>query len=239
MKRFLTLSLSVLLLAQIGLLFIFKVLPFRPLPLPLVEEKKETLRFFNFNRKQDLDPWEDKTIQGKSRYWIEFEGKEGFVHGQAQESASAKYHKVRYNPQESPYLRWRWRAERFPNKTSGVGKNSDDYPARIDVVFTSHFFRNFHCLEYVWDAASKEGEVRTSPHGPQIRQIVLRNAPLGEWMEEERNVLEDYQKLFGEAPRQEIRALAIMTDADGTKSLAEGYFDNIWIGSIKQKGALS
>ena len=58
--------------------------------------------------------------------------------------------------------------------------------------------------------------------------IVVRSGPqgVGTWMEEERNIYEDYKKAFdGEPPM--INGVAIMTDTDNTGESAIAYYGDI------------
>ncbi|HLD82749.1 MAG TPA: DUF3047 domain-containing protein, partial [Candidatus Omnitrophota bacterium] len=53
----------------------------------------------------------------------------------------------------------------------------------------------------------------------------------GDWALESRNVYEDYSMLFGKKPKS-AGAIAIMCDADSTKSQAEASFDDIAIEAL-------
>jgi hypothetical protein len=58
--------------------------------------------------------------------------------------------------------------------------------------------------------------------------IVVRSGPsgVGTWVEEERNIYDDYKKAFaGEPPI--INGVAIMTDTDNTKESATAYYGDI------------
>jgi hypothetical protein len=58
--------------------------------------------------------------------------------------------------------------------------------------------------------------------------VVVRSGPqdVGVWVEEERNIYEDYVKAFGEEPPM-INGVAIMTDTDNTKERATAYYGDI------------
>jgi hypothetical protein len=60
------------------------------------------------------------------------------------------------------------------------------------------------------------------------KMIVVRSGPadLGRWVQEERNVYEDYKKAFEEEPPM-INGVAIMTDTDNTKEAATAYYGDI------------
>jgi hypothetical protein len=49
---------------------------------------------------------------------------------------------------------------------------------------------------------------------------------LNTWVQEERNILEDYKKAFGENPPF-ISGVAIMTDTDNTKESAITYYGDV------------
>lgn len=50
---------------------------------------------------------------------------------------------------------------------------------------------------------------------------------LNQWVTEERNVFEDYQKAFGQEPLP-ISGVAIMTDTDNAGELAIAYYGDIF-----------
>jgi len=49
---------------------------------------------------------------------------------------------------------------------------------------------------------------------------------IGKWISEERNLYEDYKRLFNEEPPH-IMGIAIMTDTDNTGESAVAYYDDI------------
>jgi len=189
--------------------------------------------YIDFNQKNSLSKWEEKVFHGKVAYWIEFENKSGFVHSLSKGSASAIFYKIKYKITEYPYVSWKWRVQKFPDKHNIVDlKKRDDFAARFYIVFLSRFFTHFKCVEYVWDKSLPEKTTMESPYTSQIKQIVIQSgpSPAGEWISETRNVLEDYQLLFGEKPSMKVAAIALMTDSEGSGTEAEAFFDDIRIG---------
>lgn len=63
-----------------------------------------------------------------------------------------------------------------------------------------------------------------------VTYIVVRSGPaeLGKWLAESRNVLEDYKKIYGEAPAEEIGGISILIDSNDTRSTAESYIGEIF-----------
>jgi hypothetical protein len=100
-------------------------------------------------------------------------------------------------------------------------------PARNDsvlavyVVFgTMPFQVALHAVKYVWSRTVPPGTILP---GTRARTIVLRSGPLprGEWVTESVDVRRDYERLFGEPPPR-VRGVAILTDADATRTRAVG-----------------
>jgi hypothetical protein len=58
--------------------------------------------------------------------------------------------------------------------------------------------------------------------------FVVETGPskLNQWVNEERNIFEDYKKAFGQEPSM-ISGIAIMTDTDNTGESATAYYGDI------------
>jgi hypothetical protein len=57
---------------------------------------------------------------------------------------------------------------------------------------------------------------------------------LGKWIEETRNVAEDYRRLFGEEPGRVV-SVGIMTEADDGDRALEAYYGDIAFRSAAQR----
>lgn len=201
------------------------------------------LRYIDFNQRNSLVHWEEKVFRGKVAYWIEFENAsahlpagQGFVHALSKGTSSAIFYKIKYKISDYPVISWKWRVQKFPDKSGAQNaKAKDDFAARFYVVFLSSFFTQFRCVEYVWDETIPEETLLQSPYSNQIKQIVVQTGPAtaGEWVQETRNVMNDYEKLFGEKPSMKVAAIALMSDSEGTKAEAEAFFDDIRIGKTR------
>ena len=127
-------------------------------------------------------------------------------------------------------------------------KKGDDYPARLYVAFAytpenatlwekSKYgairlaygkYPPKSALNYVWDSKLPKGTHLDNPYTDRTKTVVIESGleNIGRWVSEERNVLEDYKKLFGSTPPK-ISFIAIMTDTDNTGESAIAYFDDI------------
>ncbi len=148
----------------------------------------------------------------------------------ADRSASALIRRVRVPVTPAVALRWRWRvALPLEGNERERERAGDDYAARVFVLFGSQRLdRNTRALLYVWAAHEAAGATYRSPYVEQVVTIVLQTGAGEGWMREERNLLADYRRAFGEEPPP-VSAIAVMTDADDTGARAVAEFDDIAI----------
>ncbi len=192
-----------------------------------------TLKTFRFD-KQTLKGWRERIFAGRVEYWIDEEDGESFLHGRSKSSCSALYKSYPFKAKDHPYICWKWKVLRFPEKNkSSKTARIDDYAARFYVIFLGWSFSASRFIEYVWDEDLPEGTIMTSPLAKNIKQIVIRSGTEfdGKWVREERNIYQDYKNAFGKFPSRSIKIIALMSDSDETQSTSELLFSEISIGS--------
>jgi len=191
------------------------------------------LKAFTFDASNALDKWSTMILNGPVEYRLMKHGANGYVEAESDSACSALYYRISYSLKEYPILSWKWRVLKFPDKSKALTKvEHDDYAARMYVIFPFLSFSSSKFIEYIWDENLPAGVVMDSPRGSNIKQIVVRSGPPAagvEWYTESRNVYEDYAKAFGNKPGRSAGAIAMMCNADNTKSRAESLFDEISI----------
>jgi hypothetical protein len=83
-------------------------------------------------------------------------------------------------------------------------------------------------VKYIWSERVPVG-ARLSSNMGLTQVLVLRSGPPSApeaWVEERVNALEDYTRLFGGPPAVKPAGIAVLTDADDTRSRAEGDYAN-------------
>ena len=100
-----------------------------------------------------------------------------------------------------PVMRWRWRVIR---KVRFSGKEPDDQAAVI--YFGDGTPLKQHLMAYRWEHDADLGSASKLSYGmgaTTVARICVRNgkAEYSRWYEEERNVVEDFRKAFGRAPK--------------------------------------
>lgn len=193
------------------------------------------IKHFPFNEDFSLKEWEEKVFNKKVNYRVLKNPKgEGYVLAESSSACSGLYYKVNLSIRKEPVISWKWRVEKFPMKKLGESislKKEEDFAARIYVIFPAAFFTNTKAIEYIWSETLPEGTSGNSAYTKNIKVLVLKSGKLdGQWKYEERNIYEDYKKLFGEEPRLDVGAIAFMTDSDSTRTEAIGQYDEIKVG---------
>ncbi|MBU1006497.1 MAG: DUF3047 domain-containing protein [Candidatus Omnitrophica bacterium] len=203
----------------------------------------ELPKWFLFDRKTSLKEWQEKVFKNKVLYAVQ--PGEGVLVASSEKACSGLFYRMSFSPREFPMISWQWKVAKFPEKGPKDSVNADnesswiekdDYAARVYVIFPSLIFSKTKCIEYIWDKDLAEGTVMTSPYFRNIKLIVAESGPnLGQWVGEERNIYEDYKKVFGKPPRANVGAIALMTDTDNTLSSAEASYKDIKVGYRDEK----
>lgn len=199
------------------------------------------LKRFSFNRENALKEWKEKIFHGRVLYAVTPRDPAGYLTGKSQKTSSGLFYLIKFSPKKYPYLSWRWKVDKFPSKSRENDRSRkswierDDYAVRFYVIFPAMIFTNTRCLEYIWSEDLPQGTILTSPFFKNIKLIVLESGKerIGEWIQEERNIFEDYKAAFGRFPSGIVGAIALMTDSDNTQSDAEGGYSDIKVGYEK------
>lgn len=183
--------------------------------------------------------WETKVFSGETKYNILAYKGQRALKAQSNASASGLLFKKKIDLQKTPNLNWRWLIEQ---KLAGLNERSkagDDFVARIYVIIDGgmRVWRS-KSLNYVWSSNQARGQVWNNAFaGNKVKMLSVRgkDAKMGQWFSEKRNVYKDLIKYFGDkgSERANLKAyrfidvVAIMTDTDNSKRKAESYFGDV------------
>lgn len=197
------------------------------------------IAWFKFNEKNALKEWQEKIFKGKVLYSVITDRTDGYLDAYSNNSASGILYWLKFDPAKKPMVSWKWKVIKFPETTAqapgGDGwLEKEDYAARFYIIFPKFPFFEVKCLEYVWDKELPLGTVLTNPGFKNLKVIVAESGEqnLGNWVYIERNVYEDFKKIFGRVPTK-VGAIAIMTDSENTASTAQAQYDEIKVGYEK------
>ena len=117
----------------------------------------------------------------------------------------------------------------LPKGADSRSKHTDDQAAQLYVTWPRfpQAVRS-RIIGYIWDTTAPQDLIVESEKTGTVTYIVVRSGPgeLGKWLTERRNVIEDYQKIYGEEP-DNPGAVSIAIDSDDTHSTAEALFGAI------------
>jgi hypothetical protein len=146
-------------------------------------------------------------------------------------SSFGLYKTVDVDLNEFPILSWRWKVDRLPSAGDIREKSKDDQAAQVYIVFPNQMFKfRSPMIGYIWDSNAPAGTIADG-HSVMtpIKVVVLRSGKqrLGEWIQERRNVAQDYRQLFGKDALPKVGRVAIWINTQHTKSTAEATFTDL------------
>lgn len=179
---------------------------------------------------------------------MQHEGR-GVLHAQASSSATGLRCAVNIDPMRLGQLHFSWRAPVVPAHSNVAEPEHDDCPARLVLAFDGDELRlplrdrlfyeqvelftghrlPFATLMYVWDGGQHAPESVHRNHRTQrIQYLAVEsgNARAGRWLHYQRDVVADYQRVFGEKPGA-ITSVGVLTDGDALKLDLEAWYGDI------------
>ena len=195
--------------------------------------------------------WHLITFRGiarHTRYAVAPDGAGWALRAQSEAAAAGLYRPLELDPRAYPIITWRWKISRVLERADPGRKAGDDYPARVYVAFVYQperagvwervkfeFYRAFYgeyppgaVINYVWESRLPKETTYPNPYTARARMLVVESGPerVGQWVDERRNLYEDYRRLFGAEPPRLV-GVAVMTDTDDTGERAEAWYDAI------------
>jgi hypothetical protein len=191
--------------------------------------------------------WGHKSFPGKTATEFRYARLEGrdAISVQADASASMLRQVVRIEPEQLGRVRFSWKVPALIAQADMALRDKDDAPVRIVLAFEGDRSRfstrdaalselvnaltgepmPYATLMYVWCNRREPGTVIRSPRTDRIRKLVVESGPrrLNRWLEYERDIRADYERVFGEKPGALV-GIAIMSDSDNTRSRAQAWY---------------
>ncbi len=192
--------------------------------------------------------WEPLSFAKRAPTSYEWSAPDQAIHATAVASASGLVARMDRPVAEAPILRWRWKIVKTLPGGDETKKSGDDYAARLYVTFKYDPSRAgagtriqyglakslkgeyppHAAINYIWaNKLPKDAHVPNAYTG-RVIMVAARSgdAEAGVWRSEERDVLADYRRLYGEDPPP-YSGVAVMTDADDTGGRAEAWYADV------------
>lgn len=199
---------------------------------------------------QDKTQWEAVTLPGKLRTAFRLDKHQGrsSTRADAERSASMLRQKLQIPAERLGRLSFEWQVDQLIVDADMRHRETEDSPVRVILAFDgdrqkfsaknamlSELSRAltgeempYATLMYVWSNREPVESVIINPRTDRVRKIVVESGAQGlrQWRHYERQIRQDFEKAFGEAPGTLI-GLAIMTDTDNTQSSARAWYGDI------------
>jgi hypothetical protein len=194
------------------------------------------------------EPWILHPRKRQTRYDLLTEGGAAVIRATAAESASGLLAQVDVNPELTPVVQWRWRADQLVPGADNTDAALEDSPVRVVLAFDGDksklpvreqmFFERvkllsgqdlpYATLMYIWENQQPVDAILSNPHTARIKKVVAASGSDGlkRWHELRRNYVADYERAFGKPPGRLI-GVAVMTDTDNTRSKVVAWYGDI------------
>jgi hypothetical protein len=154
---------------------------------------------------------------------------QGFTRGKSIRLVLSRKTTLRWNVTDKPYLRWRWRAQALPKGANEKDDDKNDTGGAVYVTFERNWLGFPKSIKYTYSSTLEPGT--TVDYG-KLKVLVVASKPdqgLGTWISHERNVVEDYERLFGDEPDKTPLAMMLWSDSNTMNSTARVDFDDIMV----------
>lgn len=200
-----------------------------------------------FHGSADAKAWAHQGFPGKVATRFDYARTDGrdTVAVRSQSAASMLRQVVRIEPRDLGRVRFSWKVPALIEQADLASRENDDAPVRVVLAFEGDRSRfsakdaalselahaltgepmPYATLMYVWCNQRPAGTVIRGARTDRIRKLVVESgaAGLDRWLEYERDIRADYERVFGEKPGALV-GVAIMTDTDNTRSQTRAWY---------------
>lgn len=184
----------------------------------------------------------------KTEYKLVAEGDKTVLHAYAAGATSGLMENVSIDPTAQPWINWQWKIGSQAKAIDNSQRPTEDSPVRIILGFdgdkdtlpfseqilfdTAKLLTGYEfpyaTLMYIWDSKAPIGSVKKSKRSSRIRTMVVENGvnTVDQWRDFTRNIVEDFQKAYGEKPGKLI-GVGVLTDTDDPDETVEAWYGDI------------
>ena len=169
--------------------------------------------------------WQVRKSEGKSVYTVQESGGKRFLRAVSKGlGIQAARETANWDLATHPVLAWSWRPREFPKGADERESSLNDSALAVYMAVPYSKVRGPKTMKYIWSDKVPAGTRLTSNSGLTQVRVIKSGAPASKdaWTEERVNVLADWKTAFKESVTPKVGGLAVLTDADDTKSSAAG-----------------
>jgi hypothetical protein len=126
-----------------------------------------------------------------------------------------------------PVLAWSWRPREFPRGSDERASGTNDSALAVYMAVPHSRVRGPKAVKYVWSEKAPVGARLTSNAGlTQVRVLRSGRPTTDGWVDERVNVRDEWKEVFKASETPRPGGIAVLTDADDTRSSAAGDYAN-------------
>ncbi len=171
--------------------------------------------------------WKPRKDAGKDVYKVMEDKGLRFLHALSKGLGIQAAKQVEWDLGQYPMLAWSWRPREFPKGGDERDSGTNDSSLAVYMLVPYSRITGPKAMKYIWSEKVPVGIHLNSNYG-LTQVLVLRSGAPGkdDWVEEKVDALADYKKFFGESDTPKPAGIAVLTDADDTRSTAQGDYAN-------------
>ena len=173
--------------------------------------------------------WEVRKDEGRRVYTVADEGGRRFLRAVSKGlGVQAARETARWNLDTHPVLVWSWRPREFPRGADEREAATNDSALAVYMGVPHSKVRGPKTVKYVWSQKVPAGTQLSSNSGLTQVRVVRTGPPASRdaWVEERVDVRNDWKAAFKESETPRPGGIAVLTDADDTRSTAAGDYAN-------------
>jgi len=167
--------------------------------------------------------WAVRAEEGRPVYTVREEDGRRFLHATVRGLGIQAGMKREWDLARYPVLTWSWRPWEFPAGADERTWGGNDSVLAVYLLVASSSLLGPRAVKYIWSEKVPVGTRLSSNMGQtQVRVLESGTGRRGEWVEERVNALRDFRAYFAESAIPVPAGIAVLTDADDTRSSAQG-----------------
>jgi hypothetical protein len=171
--------------------------------------------------------WKLRKDSAKGVYLIQEESGRRFLHAASKGLGIQIAKEFEWDLSRYPWLTWSWRPVEFPKGGDERESSTNDSALAVYLLVPYSRITGPKAVKYIWSEKVPVGTPLSSNMGlTQVRVLRSGTEQKGQWVEERVNARDDYMKAFGVSEPPKPAGIAVLTDADDTRSSAQGDYAN-------------
>ena len=169
--------------------------------------------------------WKARKETGKSVYSVQEEGGKRFLRAVSRKVGIQAAREVQsWDLTTYPILAWSWRPREFPKGADERDERRNDSVLAVYMLVPHSRVAGPKAVKYIWSEKVPVGTRLTSNSNLTQVHVLRSGAPASPdaWTQERVNVLTEWKAAFKESDTPKQVGIAVLTDADDTKSSAAG-----------------